>query len=106
VLVDPNNLNVIKCKLCDFVVKAVIYRLKQHVAGIRGEVRSCPAATDEDKAKCNKVVDDSKKAKKGKSNNMFEMLSSLMMGQMLKKPPLEKGLLMLEKGNRHGSWGL
>jgi hypothetical protein len=34
VLMDPNNLNVIKCKLCDFVVKAGIYRLKQYVKGM------------------------------------------------------------------------
>jgi hypothetical protein len=38
VLVDPNNLNVIKCKLCGQVVSSRIYRLKLHIAGIRGQV--------------------------------------------------------------------
>jgi hypothetical protein len=36
VLVDPNDLNVIQCKLCPKVVKAGIYRLKLHIAGKRG----------------------------------------------------------------------
>jgi len=38
VLVDPNNLNVIKCKYCGLQVTAGIHRLKLHIARIRGEV--------------------------------------------------------------------
>jgi hypothetical protein len=38
VLVDPANLNIIKCKLCGLQVTSGIYRLKLHIAGIRGEV--------------------------------------------------------------------
>jgi hypothetical protein len=37
VLVDPDNLNRIKCKLCGLQV-AQIYWLKLHIAGIRGQV--------------------------------------------------------------------
>ena len=66
VLVDPNNLNVIKCKFCDLVVRAGIYRLKQHVGGIRGEVRPCLKAPPEAIDKCKKAVDDSKQAKKSR----------------------------------------
>ena len=66
VLVDPNNLNVIKCKFCDLVVRAGIYRLKQHVGGIRGEVRPCLKASPEAVDKCKKAVDDSKQAKKAR----------------------------------------
>ncbi|CAD6255282.1 unnamed protein product [Miscanthus lutarioriparius] len=66
VLVDPNNLNVIKCKFCDLVVRAGIYRLKQHVGGIRGEVRPCLKASPEAIDKCKKAVDDSKQAKKAR----------------------------------------
>ncbi|KAK3147263.1 hypothetical protein QOZ80_3BG0280240 [Eleusine coracana subsp. coracana] len=66
VLVDPNDLNVIQCKLCNKVVKAGIYRLKLHIAGKKGEVRSCPNATAEDKAKCQKATDQSSRAKKAR----------------------------------------
>jgi hypothetical protein len=45
------------------VVKAGIYRLKLHIAGIKGQVRSCPNATPEDREKCKKAIGDSRKAK-------------------------------------------
>jgi len=38
VLVNPNNLNLIKCKLCGHEVSAGIHRFKHHIAGIRGQV--------------------------------------------------------------------
>ncbi|CAA0829171.1 hAT transposon superfamily protein [Striga hermonthica] len=72
-LVDPNDLNKVQCKLCDFVVKAGIYRLKQHIAGVRGQVRPCPEAKDEDKAKCKKALDDAKKAKKAREQEQQEV---------------------------------
>jgi hypothetical protein len=62
VLVDPNNLNVIKCIFCPMIVKVGIYRLKCHIAV--GDVKPCPSAPDVDIAKCKKVIDDSKKAKR------------------------------------------
>ena len=62
VLIDPNDLNVIKCKLCPKVVKAGIYRLKLHIAGKKGEVRPCPNATPEDKEKCRKAIEESGRA--------------------------------------------
>ena len=66
VLINPDDLNVIKCKLCSMVVKAGIYRLKLHVAGIKGQVRSCPNATPEDREKCKKAIEDSKKVKRSR----------------------------------------
>jgi len=65
-LVNPNDLNVIKCNLCPMVVKAGIYRLKLHVAGIKGQVRACPNATPEDREKCKKAIEDSKKLKRSR----------------------------------------
>jgi hypothetical protein len=72
VLVDPTNLNVIQCKLCGLTVRAGIYRLKQHIAGIRGEVQPCPESKDEDKAKCKQVINASKEAKKARNKDKEE----------------------------------
>ncbi|KAG2561484.1 hypothetical protein PVAP13_8KG161605 [Panicum virgatum] len=66
VLVDPNDLNVIQCKLCPKVVKAGIYRLKLHIAQKRGHVTPCPNATPEDIARCKQAIEDSSKAKKAR----------------------------------------
>ena len=76
VLINPDDLNVIKCKLCPMVVKAGIYRLKLHIAGKKGQVRSCPNAKPEDREKCMKAIDDSRKVKKARQEEKkrLEML--------------------------------
>lgn len=68
VLVDPNNLNVIQCKLCSVIVRAGIYRLKQHIARVRGEVKPCPNSKPEDIEKCKTAINESKKAKKARED--------------------------------------
>ncbi|RLM58746.1 hypothetical protein C2845_PM18G04160 [Panicum miliaceum] len=73
VLVDPNNLNVIKCIFCPMIMKARIYRLKCYIAGIRGDVKPYPSAPDEDRAKCKKAIDDSKKAKRARIQEKEEV---------------------------------
>lgn len=73
VLIDPNDLNVIKCKLCQKVVKAGIYRLKLHIAGKKGEVRPCPNATPEDKEKCRKAIEESRRAKRARKEKDQEV---------------------------------
>lgn len=72
-LVDPNDLNVIQCKLCPKVVKAGIYRLKLHIAGKKGQVTTCPNASEEDKAKCKKAIDESSKAKKARKEHQQDV---------------------------------
>jgi hypothetical protein len=42
VLVDPNNKDKVKCKLCDKVMFGGIYRLKQHIAQEGKNARKCP----------------------------------------------------------------
>ncbi|CAL4976246.1 unnamed protein product [Urochloa decumbens] len=73
VLVDPNNLNLIKCKLCGLQVSAGIYRLKLHIAGIRGQVQPCKKSTDEDKERCKKAIDESKQVKKARLTEQLEV---------------------------------
>ena len=77
VLVDPNNLNVIKCIFCPTIVKAGIYRLKCHIGGIRGDVKPCPSAPDEDRAKCKKAIEDSRKAKRARIQEKEEVRDAM-----------------------------
>ncbi|KAF0935075.1 hypothetical protein E2562_030008 [Oryza meyeriana var. granulata] len=77
ILVDPNDLNVIKCKLCPHVVRAEIYRLKLHIAGKKGQVRSCPNATKEDKEKCLKAIEDSRKVKRARLEKQKEVVDDV-----------------------------
>ncbi|KAF0889163.1 hypothetical protein E2562_022434 [Oryza meyeriana var. granulata] len=93
VLVNPNNLNLIKCKLCGQEVSAGIYRLKLHIAGIRGQVKPCRKSSEEDKEKCKKAIDDSKKIRRlgMQSSKRLEMLWILLVHRMLMRtPPRQK----------------
>lgn len=76
-IVNPNDWNVIKCKLCPMVVKAGIYRLKLHIAGRRGQVRACPNATQEDRDKCSRALDDSRKAKIARLSEKQEVIDAV-----------------------------
>lgn len=49
-LINPTDLDKMKCKLCGQKCSAGVYRIKQHVAGIRGNVKACSVAK-EDKRK-------------------------------------------------------
>ncbi|KAJ1256169.1 hypothetical protein BS78_K075300 [Paspalum vaginatum] len=53
-------------------MQAGIYRLKQHIAGIRGEVQPCPESKDENKEKCKQVINASKEAKKARNKEKEE----------------------------------
>ncbi|KAI5007400.1 hypothetical protein ZWY2020_050845, partial [Hordeum vulgare] len=40
-LVDPNNLQRVKCNFCSHIFTGGIYRLKQHIAANSNAVRTC-----------------------------------------------------------------
>jgi rRNA maturation protein Nop10 len=68
VLVDANNKDKVKCKLCDKVMQGGIYRLKQHVAHEGKNATKCKTRTPEAleaKEKCNKALNDAKKEEGG-----------------------------------------
>ncbi|TVU51761.1 hypothetical protein EJB05_03205, partial [Eragrostis curvula] len=78
ILIDPNDLNVIQCKLCPKIVKAGIYRLKLHIAGKKGDVRSCPNATEADKEKCRKAIEDSRRNKRARREKEQEVRDAVL----------------------------
>lgn len=49
---DPTKVDKLKCKLCGKVVSGEIFRLKQHITHIKGNVSACPKSSKDDKAKC------------------------------------------------------
>jgi hypothetical protein len=55
------------------IVKAGIYRVKCHIAGIHGDVKPCPSALDEDRAKCKKAIEDLRKAKRARIQEKEEV---------------------------------
>ncbi|XP_070678439.1 uncharacterized protein [Malus domestica] len=64
VLADPSNSDKVKCKLCKKILSGGIYRMKQHIAHVKGNVAGCTKSSDEDKAKCKAALDEANKKKK------------------------------------------
>ncbi|XP_050379890.1 uncharacterized protein LOC126797280 [Argentina anserina] len=61
---DITKRNVVTCTLCHTrVITCGITRLKEHVAGIKGNVAPCKKANDEAKAKCKKALLEGKEKK-------------------------------------------
>ncbi|GAB2293510.1 hypothetical protein Dimus_038268 [Dionaea muscipula] len=65
-LVDPTNLDKVLCKLCNKRISGGVYRLKQHIAHVKGNVAACSKSSLEDKDKCMKALMEAKDKKKEK----------------------------------------
>ena len=70
VLADPNDPDKVKCLRCKKVVSGGVYRIKQHIAGIIGQVKACKSSTNEDKIKCRNALNEAKNKKKAKQEHM------------------------------------
>ncbi|XP_040255209.2 uncharacterized protein [Aegilops tauschii subsp. strangulata] len=65
-LIDPDDLQRVKCKLCGKVMSGGVTRMKQHIAQIKGSMTSCMQATLEQQARCKDAYEAPKKKKKQK----------------------------------------
>jgi hypothetical protein len=70
VLADPNDPDKVQFLRCKKVVSGGAYRIKQHIAGIIGQVKACKSSTNEDKIKCRNALNEAKKKKKAKQEHM------------------------------------
>ena len=65
-LIDPSNVDKISCRLCGKNRSRGIYRLKEHVGGIPGNVSKCLKAKEDDKKKCKEAIIEGRNKKKKK----------------------------------------
>ncbi|XP_048443560.1 uncharacterized protein LOC103950675 [Pyrus x bretschneideri] len=69
VLVNPTNLDKVQCKLCKKTISDGVYRMKQHIANIKGNVAGCSKSLDEDKAKWRATLEEAKNKKNERSKH-------------------------------------
>ncbi|TXG51052.1 hypothetical protein EZV62_023576 [Acer yangbiense] len=72
-LIDPRNLDKVKCKLCGKTFSGGINRLKEHVGHLKGNVSSCPRSTKENIDTCRKAIEDAKNKKRNKRKEEDEI---------------------------------
>ena len=68
VLIDPDDLQRVKCILCGKEMSGGVTRINQHIAGIKGTITSCLQTTPDQKARC-KAAHEAPKRGRGKSKN-------------------------------------
>ena len=81
ILIDPKNMDKVKRKLCGKVMSGGVYKVKEHIGHISGNVSACPKSSPTDQAKCKNAIAEAKSKKKNKkeedlmrsSANIFEM---------------------------------
>ena len=63
ILSNPMNQDKWKCLKCRKEYSGGVYRIKLHIAGIKGNIASCPMASIEDKRRCKEALEEAKKKK-------------------------------------------
>lgn len=64
-LINSKNLDKVKCHLCSHKFSGGVYRLQQHIAGNKGNVKPCSVAK---KKKCKAAIEERNKKKENKEN--------------------------------------
>ncbi|KAL5739142.1 hypothetical protein ACOSP7_028062 [Xanthoceras sorbifolium] len=77
VLIDPKNLDRVKCILCGKVMFGGVYRIKEYIGQISGNVAACPKATPDAQAKCRNAVMETKGKKMGKKKEEWLLRSQV-----------------------------
>nr|KAJ0222792.1 hypothetical protein LSAT_V11C200064590 [Lactuca sativa] len=73
VIPDKSNMDRLKCTLCGKVFGGGIYRMKQHIAHVTGNVSSCPKSTKDDQLKCLNYLNEGKLKKKAKKVHIEDL---------------------------------
>jgi hypothetical protein len=72
-LIDPDDLQRVQCKLCGKEMSGGVNRMKQHIGQIRGQVTPCLVANAEQQARCKAAFEAPQKRKKLKEKQEEEV---------------------------------
>nr|KAJ0213313.1 hypothetical protein LSAT_V11C400196650 [Lactuca sativa] len=73
VIPDKSNMDRLKCTLCGKVFGGGIFRMKQHIAHMTGNVSSCPKSKKYDQLKCLNNINRGKLKKKAKKVHIKDL---------------------------------
>ena len=72
-LIDPLDLQQVKCKLCGKELGGGVNRMKQHIGQVKGSVTSCNVATPDQQKRCKDAYEAPQKKKKLKEKHDEEV---------------------------------
>ncbi|KAI7740125.1 hypothetical protein M8C21_033347 [Ambrosia artemisiifolia] len=80
-LVDPNKLDRTQCRLCNKCKSGGAYRLKQHIAGVQGNVTGCQKATKDDQMRVRNALNENHNRKKAKLSSDESLRAEVKIGR-------------------------
>ena len=72
-LINPLDLQRVKCKLCGKEMGGGVNRMKQHIGQVKGRVTSCNVATPDQQKRCKDAYEEPQKKKKLKEKHDEEV---------------------------------
>ncbi|XP_056850680.1 uncharacterized protein LOC108824656 [Raphanus sativus] len=102
VLCNPKNVDKVKCKLCGKEFSGGIYRMKEHIAHVKGNVSPCPVSSKADQEKCKKAILDAKEKKNLKRKHDQELRAEVNINRGSNTEELENELGTLKSPHFQG----
>ncbi|WZY94460.1 hypothetical protein YC2023_066789 [Brassica napus] len=102
VLCDPRNADKVKCKLCGKQFSGGIFRMKEHIAHVKGNVAACPVSTKADQDKCKKAILDAKEKKNLKRKHDQDLRAEVNINRDSNVEELEKQIGTLKSPHFQG----
>ncbi|CAF2107293.1 unnamed protein product, partial [Brassica napus] len=62
-LCDPRVPDKVRCRLCGKDFYGGVYRMKEHIGHLKGNVSACPRSSKEDQEKCKNAIMEAKEKK-------------------------------------------
>ncbi|XP_048603767.1 uncharacterized protein LOC106378015 [Brassica napus] len=102
VLCNPKNVDKVKCKLCGKEFSGGIYRMKEHIAHVKGNVSACPVSCKADQEKCKQAILDAKEKKSLKRKHEQELRAEVNINKGSNVEELERELGTLKSPHFQG----
>ena len=102
VLCNPKNVDKVKCKLCGKEFSGGIYRMKEHIAHVKGNVSACPVSSKADQEKCKQAILDAKEKKGLKRKHEQELRAEVNINKGSNVEELERELGTLKSPHFQG----
>ncbi|CAN6869304.1 unnamed protein product [Brassica oleracea] len=102
VLCNPKNVDKVKCKLCGKEFSGGIYRMKEHIAHVKGNVSACPVSSKADQEKCKQTILDAKEKKGLKRKHEQELRAEVNINKCSNVEELERELGTLKSPHFQG----
>ncbi|CAA7031115.1 unnamed protein product [Microthlaspi erraticum] len=101
-IMDLSHPDRLKCILCGKEVPGGVFRMKEHIAQVKGNMASCPHASKEDQDKCMKVIVEARRKKAEKRKAEEALRAEVNLSKDNNVDELERELGTLKSPHFHG----